>query len=164
MLTPAPRPHPFLISGALVQSTVLLDLTGKTREEVLRELVNAFPTERPDLREQLYAALLAREQLCSTAVDGGIAIPHSRLAIPGLVERPIVMFARHPAGVEFGAPDHLLTRLFFLLCADGIKLHLQMLSRLSRLLHVSSLRDELFNAKTEVEVLHAIRQEEALLD
>lgn len=152
---------PFLISNALSPSTILLHLRGCTREEVLREMVRCFPCARDELREQLFAAILAREALCSTAIDGGIAIPHSRQAIPGIVERPVIVLGRHLQGVDFGAPDKLPTRLFFLLCADGIKRHLQMLARLSRLLRSSSLREELLAAESPIQVLTRVRTEEA---
>ena len=153
----------FLISNALAHSNILLHLAGKTRTEVLRELVCAFPTDQAGLRDQLFAAVQAREELCSTAIDGGVAIPHSRQAISRLVERPVIVFARHSTGIDFGAEDHQPTRLFFLLCADGIGPHLRMLSRLSRLLRSSGLREQLMQAATSEEVLVAIRNEEAHL-
>ncbi len=163
MATSFLRQNPFLISNALADSAVVLDLTGKTREEILRELVNSFPTQRTDLRDQLFVAVLEREKLCPTALDGGIAIPHTRVVIAGLVEKPTIVFARHSTGVDFGAADRQLSRLFFLLCADGIKPHLQMLSRLSRLLRSATLRDQLLHAAASADVLTAIREEERRL-
>ena len=153
----------YSISNALARSTILLDLKGKTKTEVLHELVCAFPTDRTDLRDQLFAAVQAREELCSTAIEGGVAIPHSRQAIPGLVERPVIVFARHQTGVDFGAEDRQPTKLFFLLCADGTGPHLRMLSRLSRLLRSSRLREKLQTAATAEEILAAFREEESQL-
>ena len=163
MATSFIRLNPFLISTALTESSIVLNLAGKTREEVLRELVNSFPTTRVDLRDQLYHAVLEREKLCTTALDGGIAIPHTRVVIAGLVERPTIVFARHSTGIDFGAADKQPTRLFFLLCADGIKPHLHMLSRLSRLMRSAVLRDVLLRAAAAPEILHVIRAEETKL-
>ena len=75
----------------------------------------------------------------------------------------MLVFARHNAGVDFGAPDQHPTRLFFLLCADGIGPHLQMLSRLSRVLRVTGLREQLHSAKAEAEILHIIHSGETHL-
>ena len=157
------KSHPFLISNSLSRSAIQLDLNGQTRDEVLRGLVELFPASRADLREPLFHAVLEREKMCSTAIDGGIAIPHSRQVIAGLVEKPAIVFARHITGVSFGAADQQPTRLFFLLCADGVKPHLQMLSRLSRLLRSLSLREQLIRAPTHDDVLTAIRNEETRL-
>jgi mannitol/fructose-specific phosphotransferase system IIA component (Ntr-type) len=154
---------PFLISSALERTPPLMNLCGTSRDEVLHELVCAFPTDRSDLREQLFAAVRAREEFCSTAIDGGIAIPHSRQAIAGLVEQPVLVFARHATGVDFGAPDRSPTRLFFLLCADGVGPHLQMLSRLSRVLRVTGLREQLHSAVASEDIRQVIRGGESRL-
>src|SRR5579859_1667350 len=98
---------------------IKLDLESNDRESVLGELVDQIPElgEQPDSRQTLLRALQEREQLYSTAIGDGIALPHSRNALVGLVSSPLIVFGRHTKGIAYGAPDALPARLFFLVVA-----------------------------------------------
>ena len=75
----------------------------------------------------------AREELDSTAVENGVAVPHARCAA---VKRAGLAAATVPAGVDYDAPDGEPSKLFFMIAApeDGGEVHLEMLSRLMVLL------------------------------
>lgn len=81
--------------------------------------------------DELYQKLAERERLGSTAVGGGVAIPHCKLK--GL-ERPVVAIGRVEPGLEFGAPDGRPVRAFFVVVSplDTPAAHLQVLSAVSR--------------------------------
>src|SRR4029077_8514461 len=110
-------PAPFSVAGAMSLARIKLNLAAASKDAVLREIAALIvpPRRKRDI-ETLYKALKAREALCSTCVDDGVAIPHSRNAIVGLVKEPVIAYGRH-AGIEFGALDGKLVRHFFLLCA-----------------------------------------------
>src|SRR5579862_6755018 len=95
------------LSELLVPERIKVNLESADRESVLRELVGEIPelAGQPDARQTLLRALQEREQLYSTGIGDGIALPHSRNALVGLVDRALVVFGRHTAGIAYGAPD-----------------------------------------------------------
>lgn len=142
---------------------IQLTLVSHTREAVLEELVACVPqlADRPEARRKLLAALLERERLHSTGIGDGIALPHARDALAGVVDEPVLVFGRHPTGIAYGAVDGKPARLFFLLLAPSVTQHLAMLARISRLLRNEALRKALLAATTPSEVIASVREAEA---
>jgi mannitol/fructose-specific phosphotransferase system IIA component (Ntr-type) len=153
-------PAPVSVAGAMSLPRIQLNLTGASKDAVLRELATLVvePRRKRDLAT-LVKALKAREELCSTCVDDGVAIPHSRNAIVGLVKEPVIAYGRH-AGVPFGALDGKPVQHFFLLCAPNVQQHLQLLGRLARMLRQPSFRDGLIAAQKAEDVLDLVRRSE----
>src|SRR5512136_170426 len=92
-------------------------LPARTKASVLRELVNL--ADRTGLlydREGLLAALEQREEMCSTALPNGVALPHPRQPMPYVSSEPLICVARLPKGIGFGSTYPELTQLFFLIC------------------------------------------------
>ncbi|HEX5718089.1 MAG TPA: PTS sugar transporter subunit IIA [Thermoanaerobaculia bacterium] len=108
------------------------DLPGEDRDAVLRELAGriakAGVVRDPD---DLFQKLWEREQLGSTGIGSGIAIPHCKL--PGL-SHGIVAIGLAPGGVDFGAADGQPVRLLFLVLSPSASPgeHLQVLATISR--------------------------------
>ncbi|MGO8931136.1 MAG: PTS sugar transporter subunit IIA [Limisphaerales bacterium] len=154
-----------VLSELLSPATINLDLKSADRESVLGELVNQIPqlANRPDARRTLLLALHEREQLHSTGIGDGIALPHSRNALVGLVDQPILVFGRHQKGIPYDAIDGIPARLFFLLIAPTVTQHLAILARLSRLLRDPKLRQSLLMADKPEQVIALIREAEAKL-
>ena len=149
----------------LAPAAVNLNLTSTDRDSVLGELVNQVPqlAQQPEGRQTLLHALREREQLHSTGIGDGIALPHTRNALVGLVDTPIIVFGRHPKGIPYGAIDGIPARLFFLLIAPTVTQHLAILARLSRLLRDPKLRQNLLAADKPEKVISLIRDAEAKL-
>jgi mannitol/fructose-specific phosphotransferase system IIA component (Ntr-type) len=82
----------------------------------------------------LVQAVAAREQLASTATDGGVAFLHTRERNASRIMRPFIVFGRSHGGIDFAAPDGKPTHLFFLLGLKYDRLHLPVLGRLARVL------------------------------
>jgi excisionase family DNA binding protein len=158
-------PEPITVSRVLSPQRVNMNLKGSDRDGVLRELVAlVIDPKEQRLAKVLFHALKAREDLCSTCVNEGIAIPHSRNAIVGLVEQPILAYGRHQAGIDFGALDGAPVHHFFLLCAPNVREHLQLLARLARLLNSTGFRAKLTVAKRPADVITLIRNAEESID
>lgn len=149
------------LSDILVGPACVLELEARGKGEVLAELADALAASVPGLdREALLARLREREQLGTTALGGGIAIPHARLDSAG---RMFASFARSRAGVDFESIDGEPTRLFFVLVSpgrDGAQ-HLVALARLSRMLGSETFRARLEQARSSEELLRAVSEEEA---
>jgi len=148
------------ITEILPEALVIPALTGKSKEEVLRELATAMAAQHPDIdANRLVDVLWERERLGSTAIGDGIAIPHGKL--PGL-KTVLGAFGRHPQGVDFQSLDGKPTRLLFLLVApeDSVGQHLKALARVSRLLKDPAFRSQLMNAPDRGELFRCIREED----
>ena len=95
-------------------------------------------------------ALFEREQLGSTSVGNGFAIPHCKLLDLGEI---VVALARFDEGVDFGDNrSHEAVRFFFVVLSppDQPAEHLQVLSQIARVLKNADLRNELLSA-TDIE-------------
>ena len=150
------------LSDLLAPAAINLNLASTDRDAVLGELVNQIPqlARQPEARQTLLRALHERERLHSTGIGDGIALPHARNALVGLVDQPIIVFGRHPKGIPYEAIDGIPARLFFLLIAPTVTQHLAILARLSRLLRDPKLRQSLLEAKSAEEVLARLREAE----
>jgi mannitol/fructose-specific phosphotransferase system IIA component (Ntr-type) len=155
-----------LVLGAILSpATINLDLQSVDRDSVLDELVNQIPqfAKLPESRQTLLRALREREQLHSTGIGDGIALPHSRNALVGLVDQPIMVFGRHKKGIPYDAIDGVPARLFFLLIAPTVTQHLAILARLGRVLRDPKLRKNLLTAEKPENVPVLMREAEAKL-
>jgi fructose-specific phosphotransferase system IIA component len=140
-----------------------LEIKARRKEEALEEMTELLgKAGRVPSRDELLKALLAREKLTSTGVGDGIAIPHAML--PGL-EETLLAFGRKAEGLPFDAIDRKPVQLIFLLAGPrGHEfVHLQLLSRLARLMRDTSFRQALMGADTPQEVhdLFRVREEES---
>jgi nitrogen PTS system EIIA component len=157
------NPSRLVLGDLMTPAHFNLALTGKNRDAVLWELVTGVPeiSDEPQARQTLLRALQEREQLHSTGIGEGIALPHARNALIGLVEQPVIVCGRHPQGIPFGALDDVPTRLFFLLVAPTVTQHLAVLARISRLLRDLKLRQQLFDLPRPDLAYAAFREAEA---
>src|SRR5207237_7718547 len=148
-----------LITDLISAATIELHLRGRQRDDVLGELVARITeiADRSEARQTLLKALHEREQLHSTGIGDGIALPHARNALVGLVNYPIIVFARHPQGIPYGAIDGQPARLFFLVIAPTVTQHLAILARLSRILRDPDVRQNLLAADRPAKVIALIK-------
>jgi len=158
-----PAPRRIALGHLISPQAVKLKLSGATRDAVLAELVEQISeiASRPEAQQTLLRALQEREQLHSTGIGDGVALPHARNALVGLVDRPIMVFGRHDEGIAYGAVDGAPAHLFFLLIAPTVTQHLAILARISRLLRNPKLRKGLLTADSPQKVIEMIREAEA---
>ena len=152
-----------VLSELLSHETINLNLRSGDRDSVLEELTDQIPQLKgqPDARQTLLKALHEREALHSTGIGDGIALPHARNALVGLVDHSLMVFGRHPTGIPYGAIDSAPARLFFLLVAPTVTQHLAILARLSRLLRDPALRQKLLTATQPGQIIDILREAEA---
>jgi PTS system nitrogen regulatory IIA component len=124
-------PHEAILPGRLVAGAIDSAMTSKTKASILHDLVAlADKTGQLNDPKTLLGSLEAREELCSTAVPGGFALPHPRAPEPYLFETSFIVVGRPIQEIFFGAPDGEPTHLFFLVCCQDDRLHLHTLARL----------------------------------
>jgi PTS system nitrogen regulatory IIA component len=145
------------IVDILSPDAIIPEMRATSKIEALQELTQVLHTAHPEIDPaRLVEVLLEREELGSTAIGEGIAIPHGKL--PG-VTNVIAAFGRSSRGIDFESLDGGPTRLFFLLVApeDSAGVHLKALARVSRLLKDKTFRDRLFAATSRDDLFATIK-------
>ncbi len=122
-----------MISKLLRPEFVILDLKGKTKKEVLKEMVNVLPLD-DDKKKSVYEAILKREEIGSTGIGKGIAIPHSRSV---MLDDVYLVVGVSKKGVDFEAIDGKPVHLIFLLCATPVDPDSRYLITLGKIAHLA---------------------------
>lgn len=155
------------------KSMVLTDMIGiegidialraNTKASVLRELVNL--AEHTGLiydPQGLLQALEAREEMCSTGLQHGLAFPHPRQPMPYASAEPLVCVARTVRPIGFGSPYGGLSQLFFLICCHEDRHHLRVLARLVRILSADTV-ESLMETENREDLLAILIDKENLV-
>ncbi len=148
------------ISEILEKNGIKIGLTSTDKESVLKELVEVLgQIENIGEPKSIVKALLERENLGSTGIGQGIAIPHGKT---DKVNRLIAVLGVSEQGVNFDALDGELVYIFFLLVApkDTAGPHLKALAQISRLLRDSYFCQLIRRAKTPEDIYKLIQNEE----
>jgi nitrogen PTS system EIIA component len=128
------------LGEAIVRGGIYYRIGGRTRDQVFEAIVALPGIPRHINSAHLLEMLRTREGLASTAVGGGIAIPHPRNPLVLGVDEPTVLicFLEHP--VDFGALDGKRVQTLFVLLSPTIEAHLQTLARIAFVLQDHSFR------------------------
>ncbi len=141
-----------LLSSLIDPISVEVGVQVENTQEVLERLVDlAEESGGVTNRKAVLKSLIEREQLCSTAVGKGVAIPHPKESLPGAVTGVALAVLRLNEGLNMDAPDKEPVKLFFLMGAEDRREHLQILGTLARLLKNDGLRRELMTATSAEE-------------
>jgi fructose-specific phosphotransferase system IIA component len=136
------------------------NLMEKNREDALRALVHSV-AEKGLIRseEEIYAKLMERELIQSTAVGSGIAIPH---CFSDEIKDLIIVVARSPEGIAFGSFDGKPTQVIFLLMGNKNEhgLHLKALARIARLIKNTKFIEKIVASRKVEEMMKAFDEEE----
>jgi len=145
------------ILDALNRDAVLCDLKARDKKGVIEELAEPVAAMADVPKEELVKILLERERLGSTAIGGGVGIPHGKMR--GL-RKLLLGFGLSRQGVDFDSMDGKPTYLFFFLVTpeDSAGLHLNMLARISRLLKNDLFKEKLLAVQDQEEVLRIIEE------
>jgi len=119
-----------LPDSALIPNLKARDPLAVIEELAGRAYSNNWLADKP----WFVGAVVERESLASTAMEGGVAFLHTRAKDKGKIARPFIICGRSWEGIPFAAPDGKPTYLFFLLGLKYDRLHLPILGRLARAL------------------------------
>jgi mannitol/fructose-specific phosphotransferase system IIA component (Ntr-type) len=111
------------------EDAINLNLAGATKDDVLKELIALLGLdEKSD--QMLFKMLKRRENLGSTGIGRGIAIPHCRSLV---VSKLRVAFGRKSDGLDFKAIDDKPVQFFFLIVAPPLEVSNQYLPVLGKI-------------------------------
>ncbi|MCP4578098.1 MAG: PTS sugar transporter subunit IIA [Deltaproteobacteria bacterium] len=146
------------LSEILAIDNIIPELKAKDKKGVLGELAEVIARYDANIdREVLLKVLIEREHLGSTGIGDGVAIPHGKLSS---VKQPIVSFGRSKKGLDFDSMDGQPAYLFFLLLApeNSSGVHLQVLTKIARILKSSTFRKALMQVDSREEIYQTIIQ------
>jgi len=150
-----------VVAPLLSLDRISIELNGRTAPGVLRDLVDLANADwqvyDPDA---VYAAVREREMSATTAMAGGIAVPHPKRRMQEALADSLIAFGRAPGGIPFGDPRGELTDLFFLVLAKDDVIHLRVLARLARLFLREGFLEQLRLAQSPNDVLDAVVEAE----
>ena len=123
--------EPEELQKAMQRGGIVYDIDASDAPSALRAVANSIPDMEPASREDLYQRLLVREQLASTGIGRGVAIPHPRNPAGDTGTQSLITtcFLKEP--MAFNAVDNLPVFVMFVLLSPSVKAHLHLLSRLT---------------------------------
>lgn len=148
------------IIDLLKKESISLDNKVSSKSEAIDTLVELMnKSGNLNDKKEYKEAVLQREELSTTGIGDGIAIPHAKTkAVRDAGLSSMVV----KDGVDYDSLDGEPANLFFMIAApDGENnLHLEVLARLSTILMDSDFRNSLINAKSKSEFLNLIDEKE----
>jgi nitrogen PTS system EIIA component len=142
---------------ALEAGGIHYKVANHDKAAVIRAVVARLPLPTDVDREFAAQVLLAREDLGSTAIGGGIAIPHTRNPLVFHVDHPLLTLCFLESPVDFNAVDHQPVDTIFALICPTISSHLTLLSRLAFALKDESFRRLITTKAPREELLAQLR-------
>jgi excisionase family DNA binding protein len=150
---------PLPLSALLRPQLIRLDIEDLGMDSVLRALTELLVRRQlleEEGQEPFLAKLVEREEMVSTAIFPGIAIPHVRKPEECPVREPRIVIGVSKGGVDFNSLDGDPTYLFCLVCADRVLLHLKIIAELALVFRRPDLVLNLRAAENAEEVLHTL--------
>jgi nitrogen PTS system EIIA component len=136
------------------------NLQARNKDEALAELVNTIIRGGLKLDySHIIDVLKQRENLGSTGIGDGVAIPHGKIAE---LDDIVVAFGRSIDGIPYDSMDGKPVYLFFLLLApeNSAGQHLKILAKISKMLKDTNFRKKLLKAKSQSDLYKAIIDQE----
>ncbi len=149
------------ISDILTEDLVVAGLKGKSKDGIIEAMIDIVSHSPRVLdKEKVRTAIFEREQIMSTGVGNGFAIPHGKT---DAVSDIVAAFAVTEEDIDYDSLDEKPVRLVFLLVGKDnlVGPHIKLLSRISRLMNKEEFRKQLLTLETPKEILDLFRQEEA---
>jgi mannitol/fructose-specific phosphotransferase system IIA component (Ntr-type) len=142
----------------LTPETIAVGMTIEDRDEVFKALVSRLPVSTGAVRAEILDSVLAREELHTTGIGFGIAIPHGRASI----EEPLLAaVGTSSVPVPYDSLDGQPIRIFILMVSrhDSTGPHVQALAQVAKLLGKEDFRARLLAASDPDEVIDLFRKE-----
>lgn len=149
------------ISDLLKKEIMIIDLKSTTKADVIDEMIDKLSTSKKiNDPVKFKEEILRREELSSTGLGDGIAMPHAKT---NAVNESCVLFARSKEGIDYDSLDGQPAYLFFMIAAQegANNTHIETLANLSKLLLKPNFIDKLKEAKDADEVMAIVEAGEA---
>lgn len=148
------------LSECLTENAVVVQMSARDKREILAGLVNLIEqTDGLMDTKSLLDEIMQREELGSTGIGKGVAIPHVHLEEIAEMHVAMMTTAR---GVDYGAIDDQPCRIFIMVAAPDRdrENYLHLLAEVSRLFRHDEVRESVLKAETPAALLEALRSAE----
>lgn len=125
------RPPAENLCSALDQGGIHYNIEGQAVDAIIGNAVERLTVVAPEIKPNLVAKLMERENLTSTGLGNGIAVPHPREPESLSIASASISACYLKTPVDFNALDGKPVSLLFVLLSPSVRTHLQLLSRLS---------------------------------
>ena len=149
-----------LLTELLTPDRVVVPLAARDKAGIIAELTRHLVARSGGEYSQVLEAVEERENVLSTGIGFGVAIPHARSAA---VRELSVVCGLSPIPVPYDSLDGDPVRLFFLIVGPDAAAgdHVKVLSRIARLVRRDTLREQLCQADTPDQFYSALLDAEA---
>lgn len=151
------------LSKLMDERLINCGITAKDKKEVIDEMADMFVEARVVTNKSDFCdSILKREEIESTAIGDGVAIPHGRSDAVRFLR---VAFGRSRKGINFEAIDKKSVNIIFMIAApsDTRKEYLQAVAKIARLLKSRIMREALLLSETPKDVMKIIKDFDNML-
>lgn len=148
------------LTEAVKKGGIHYRIEGKDKKSLLQAVINLLHLPDDVRKEPLLEAMLVREELGSTGLGGGIAIPHARYPVVTHIPSPVVSICFLDKPVDYGAIDGKPVSCLFTLISPTVRSHLAMLSKIAHILKDAGVKNALVAQKNRDFILMKIEKAE----
>ena len=150
-----------MISEFIKHENVIMDMTAKTKEEAIREFIElGYSLGKISDKETFFSKLMEKENLSSSGLEHGVAVPHLR---DDCVEDLFIIIGISRKGIDFDSIDKSHAKLMFFIGAKrNDKRYLPILARISRLMMDEDNREDILEAGSPEEIVEIIGEREQI--
>jgi mannitol/fructose-specific phosphotransferase system IIA component (Ntr-type) len=143
--------------SVLSERQVLVDPQAQTVEQVITEMAHRAGDLMNHNGDDLARAVIEREQIMSTGLSNGLAVPHARVKD---LAKPCVILALHGQGIDFDAPDGQPARIICMLLTpkDDPESQIELLSLFAQTFQHAAARQAALQSKKPTELLALLNQ------
>lgn len=154
----ADSPKVFSLSQAIKNGSIYTNIPGSDVYTVFQNALKKLPFISDKNYKQVLEALIDREELNSTGIGNGIAIPHTRNRMDLGIDQPHVSVFFLETPVKFSAIDDEAVFVLFMIFTASVKEHLKILSKISFMLQKTEVKEILQQRNKEGNLITSIKQ------
>ncbi len=150
-----------ILASAMRRGQVFRIREAAEKYGALSAIISRVPEIDDEGKKSLLEQISAREEMSSTGIGKGVAVPHPRNPCPDLIEKPVIVTCLFEEGIDFDSIDRVPVFAAFLLLSPSTEEHLNMLARLSFCLRENSFVKFLQNLPGRTDLIERIEAMES---
>ena len=139
---------------------ILLNQKLNNKKNALELISDHFEKEIQIKKEIVFDSLYAREKLGTTALGGGVALPHARIDVLKNIQTLIIQLN---SGIDFDAVDGKKVDIIFVLLVPNVNSddHVKLLAEIASVLDNNEIVKKIRNAKSPHEIILALNNSQS---